>query len=160
MNIQSRSIVITLILAAFLSSCAKTDNSKAAIEQRSQQVMPFNMDTAMHMFTPTATGGVQQVVVHSGDMQQITLVRRHLRKEAAAFSRGDFSDPAYIHGNDMPGLSELGRDHVHLAVTYKSSKQGGEIVYTSSEPRVIAAIHEWFKAQVRDHGPHAMTGSM
>jgi hypothetical protein len=159
-NIYSRSFVIALVFGTLLSSCAKSDHSRAAIEKHSQQVMPFNMDTAMHMFTPTSTGGLQQVVVHNGGKQQIMLVRQHLKKEAAAFSRGDFSDPAYNHGNEMPGLSELERDYTHLSVIYRGTEQGGEIVYTSSDLQVIAAVHDWFKAQVRDHGSHAMTGSM
>jgi hypothetical protein len=152
--------VLIVLLAIALVSCAQGAQRQATVEQRSVQVMPFDMNTSMHVFTPTAAGGVQAVMIHNGDRKQIELVRQHLKKEAAAFATGDFSDPAYIHGNGMPGLNELERDHARLSVVYSNISEGGKIVYRSADPRVIAAVHEWFKAQVRDHGAHAMTGTM
>nr|BFE78375.1 hypothetical protein GCM10020093_009760 [Planobispora longispora] len=41
------------------------------------------------------------------DASQVRLIREHLTEEAARFGRGDFGDPASIHGERMPGLREL-----------------------------------------------------
>lgn len=133
---------------------------QAAIEQRSEQVMPFSMIEAMHVFTPTAGGGVQQVVVHDGNQEQIRLVRRHLRQQAHAFAHGDFANPAYVHGNDMPGLTELERDYRRIRISYANIALGGKITYASTDHAAVTAIHQWFAAQVRDHGEHAQMGGM
>ena len=126
------------------------------VEQHSKDVMPFDLGMTMHIFTPTARGGVQEVIAHDGDAHQIALIRAHLRKEAAAFSRGDFGDPAKIHGTNMPGLARLRRGAAKIAITYAPTAEGAAIRYKTSDPTLVAALHDWFTAQVKDHGPHAM----
>src|SRR5450755_2594234 len=59
---------------------------EAMVERGSEKVMPFDINRTMHIFKPTADGGVQTVIVHDGDPKQIALVRSHLRKEATAFA--------------------------------------------------------------------------
>ena len=118
--------------------------------------MPFDLNRTMHIFEPTPDGGLQTVMVHDGDPQQVALVRSHLRKEAAAFARGDFSDPAVIHGVTMPGLAQLRAGANRMSVRYLETTNGASIRYKSADPRIIAALHVWFAAQVRDHGAHAM----
>ncbi len=110
----------------------------------------------MHVFRPTPAGGVQTVMVHDGDVKQIALVRSHLRKEAAAFARGDYADPAAIHGMAMRGLVELHNGANHLRVRYAPTASGATITYTTQDPRLISAIHRWFAAQVDQHGSHAL----
>jgi hypothetical protein len=129
---------------------------QATVEQRSQTVMPFDMNRTMHVFTPTDNGGVQSVISHDGDPQQIALIRSHLRNEAKAFAHGDFADPASIHGVDMPGLAQLRAGASRIAVGYVNTANGASITYKTADPKLIAAIHDWFAAQVRDHGAHAM----
>lgn len=126
------------------------------VEQRSKEVMPFDLNRTMHIFEPTPYGGVQTVIVHDGDPKQIALVRSHLRKEAAAFARGDYADPAEIHGSNMPGLAQLRAGAHKIAISYAPTSDGARISYKTSDPAMIAALHEWFAAQVKDHGAHAM----
>lgn len=118
--------------------------------------MPFDLNRTMHIFEPTPNGGVQSVTVHDGDPKQIALVRSHLHKEAAAFARGDFSDPAAIHGANMPGLAQLRAGAKRIFITYSNTANGAAISYKTSDPKLIAAIHKWFAAQIKDHGAHAM----
>jgi hypothetical protein len=129
---------------------------EAMVERGSMEVMPFDMNRTMHVFKPTVDGGVQSVIVHDGDPQQVTLVRSHLRKEATAFAHGDFSDPAKIHGMAMPGLAQLRAGANRIAVGYTDAANGASITYKTSDAKLIAAIHDWFAAQVKDHGAHAM----
>jgi hypothetical protein len=82
-------------------------------------------------------------------------VRSHLRKEALAFARGDFADPAAIHGVDMPGLHALHAGAARIVVRYADVPQGARITYATRDPALVAALHAWFKAQVNDHGAHA-----
>jgi hypothetical protein len=117
--------------------------------------MPFSMDATMHKFVPTTFGGVQTVTVQNGDLRQVLLVRSHLHKEAQAFARGDFADPASIHGGTMPGLQAMHAGAKHIGVRYSEVPNGAAITYSTSEPALVTAVHAWFKAQVSDHGAHA-----
>lgn len=99
---------------------------------------------------------MQTIVVRNGEPKQIALVRSHLKKEAGEFARGDFADPAKIHGMSMPGLAQLRSGASKIVVTYASAKNGASIYYKTSDPAMIVAIHRWFAAQVKDHGAHAM----
>ena len=38
------------------------------------------------------------------DNEQISLIRKHLHEGASKLARGDFSNPAEIYGENMPGL--------------------------------------------------------
>jgi hypothetical protein len=82
-------------------------------------------------------------------------VRAHLRKEAAAFAHGDFTDPASIHGGTMPGLKALHAGASRITVRYADVPNGARITYATGNVVLVAAIHAWFKAQVADHGVHA-----
>lgn len=110
----------------------------------------------MHMFEPTASGGIQTVMSKDGDATQVRLIRQHLKNEAAEFQAGRFDDPATLHGRNMPGLQTLRYSAKRMRVTYQTTEAGAQIMYVSRDPRVITALHQWFKAQVSDHGSHAM----
>jgi hypothetical protein len=150
---------IVSMLAVAIPASADTATStprQATVEQHSESVMPFDMNRTMHMFAPTTSGGVQSVVSNDGDQHQIALIRAHLRKEAQAFAHGNFADPASIHGSSMPGLARLEAGARSIAVGYADTADGAKITYKTSDPTLIAAIHDWFAAQVSDHGAHAM----
>jgi hypothetical protein len=91
---------------------------------------------------------------------QVGLVRRHLHEVRAAFLAGDFSAPARIHGEQMPGLAAL-RDAPHgaIAIDVHDLPAGAELVYRTRDPRLVNALHAWFDAQLSDHGPDAMAGA-
>jgi hypothetical protein len=149
--------VLAAALVAALSASARAADSahQAQVERNSEHVMPFSMDATMHTFVPTPTGGVQTVTVHNGAAKQVFLVRSHLRKETQAFARGDFRDPASIHGGTMPGLQAMHAGTKRISVRYSEVHNGAAITYTTSDSGLVSAVHAWFKAQVSDHGAHA-----
>jgi hypothetical protein len=121
------------------------------VMEHGTQVMRFDQAQAMHMFLPSATGGVLELLVHDMDQTQIRLVRSHLLQEAASFTRGDYSDPAYIHGKGMPGLDQLASQPSRVSVRYFETPTGAAIMLTSPYPVLISAIHQWLAAQQHDH---------
>jgi hypothetical protein len=153
-----RNVFIALAAALLIGATPAPSAHQAAVDEESKRVMPFDLNRTMHVFTPTADGGLQSIMVHDGSATQIAGVRSHLRKEASAFARGDYSDPARIHGGDMPGLSQLRAGAKRIRVSYAARPDGASIRYRTSDPALIAALHRWFAAQVHDHGAHAMTG--
>lgn len=144
-----------------LSSPAVADDTARQMEvsRHGAEVMPFSLAATTHIFTKTADGGIQQVVTKHHDPKQVTLIRGHLAVIARQFSAGDFEAPQQIHGNDMPGLAALRTAKPgELRIHYRDLPGGGEIVYRTKEPRLVTALHEWFDAQLSDHGHDAMAG--
>ncbi|WP_328773889.1 aspartate carbamoyltransferase [Streptomyces sp. NBC_00286] len=136
----------------------RTDR-RQVVAERGRTVMPFDLEQTTHHFTPTETGGIQDVVAdESDDAEQIDLIRAHLQQEAKAFSQGDFGDPAQIHGDSMPGLTELEDGYEHIEVRYRERPDGATLTYTTEEPALVDALHDWFEAQLSDHGDHAESG--
>ncbi|VVE44355.1 membrane associated protein [Pandoraea eparura] len=147
--------------AVVLSSVAFADVTarQAVVAQHGAEVMPFSLAATTHIFTKTASGGVQQVVTKHRDPKQVTLIREHMTVIARNFAAGDFGAPETIHGSDMPGLSVLrAAQPGELKVAYRDLPNGGEIVYRANEPRLVDAVHAWFDAQLSDHGHDAMAG--
>ena len=160
----SRSIS-PLVIALAVSACggesdegnrASLAAKQAQVVERGHRVMPFDINRTMHHFTKTPLGGVQQVLSTDGDPQQVSLIRQHLQAEAGRFRHGDFSDPSTIHGADMPGLNALAAGAGRIDIRYTDTPAGGQIAYESSDRALVTAIHNWFDAQVREHGQHAM----
>ena len=127
---------------------------------RGVHVMPFSLEQTTHIFSKTANGGIQQVVVKdANNLEQIKLIRQHLSKIATEFRKYDFSNPAKIHGDDMPGLKQLKMAKPEqINVVYKELANGAEINYSSNVPELITAIHQFFEAQLSDHARHAIEG--
>ncbi|MEO5755435.1 MAG: hypothetical protein ABIQ51_01125 [Mesorhizobium sp.] len=120
------------------------------------EVMPFDLARSVHIFTPLKDGGTQDVVSRDGDPTQVTLIRAHLNKEAAAFAQGDYSDPSAVHGQAMPGLAELRAGDGRMHVAFEQLPEGARLRFKASDPALVAALHDWFAAQVRDHGADAV----
>ncbi|MEM5297696.1 aspartate carbamoyltransferase [Burkholderia sp. JPY481] len=150
-----------LLGIAVLSSPAIADVTarQREVEQHGTEVMPFSLAATTHIFTKTADGGIQQVVTKHHDPKQAAMIRGHLAMIARHFSEGDFNAPELIHGNDMPGLAVLRTAKPgELTIHYHDLPDGGKIVYHADEPRLVMALHEWFDAQLFDHGHDAMAG--
>jgi len=163
-NKRSTIVALGAVLAAAAGAVtiagdddAQRTDRQTRIAERGAQVMPFDLDKTTHRFKATARGGVQAVVAkHPADHRQIVEIRGHLRAEAAAFARGDLSDPASIHGERMPGLQVLEANADALDVRYLERSDGAEVRFRSDAPMVVRALHRWFDAQLSDHGSHAI----
>lgn len=155
-------LVAMLVLGATATSCLGGEpigEQQAQVAERGSEVMPFDLDATTHVFTNTDDGGVQVVTADDpGDQRQIDLIREHLTEERDNFSRGDFDDPAQIHGHEMPGVAELAAGYADVAVTYAETPDGARLTYTTDEPQLVDAIHAWFDRQLSDHGDDAEAG--
>jgi hypothetical protein len=122
--------------------------------------MPFDVKATMHIFRKTAEGGVQSVVAkREADSRGVALIRWHLKDIRSQFLRRNFSAPARIHGPDMPGLVQL--EHAEfgaIEVRYRDIAGGAELTYATKAPQLVAALHDWFDAQLADHGADARAG--
>jgi hypothetical protein len=130
------------------------------VAERGAHVMPFDLEKTTHVFSKTPKGGLQKVVVKDeSDTEQIGLIRAHLSEISKDFKHGDFSKPARIHGEDMPGLAELkSAKPGAIKIEYTELPDGAQISYSTSSPKLINAVHRWFDVQLSDHARHAVPG--
>ena len=148
---------VAFVALALAAGCASSGSERQAeLAERGAQVMPFDLDATTHRFEPRANGLEQTVVADdAGDAEQVALIREHLEAERFRFERGDFNNPAHIHGDDMPGLAPLRARASELEITYSEVPAGARLLFVSDDPDLIDALHEWGRAQTADHGSHA-----
>lgn len=153
-------IALALCVCAPLLAAAADSGRQAEVARRGGDVMPFDVKATTHVFTKTADGGVQRVVAkNKADAKQVKLVRAHLRDIESEFRRGDFSGPAHIHGADMPGLAQLkAAKPGEVRIAYRDVPAGAQLTYRTANPQLVAALHQWFDAQLSDHGADAVAG--
>jgi hypothetical protein len=150
-------LILSATLMVFYSSGLFTSHSRQEeIAARGVQVMPFDLEQTTHVFEKLDDGGLQKVVGKDpANKKQIALIQSHLKEESERFRKGDFSDPAKIHGENMPGLAELKAGAGKIDVRYADLSDGAQIRYTAKDPGLVMALHQWFSAQLSDHGHHA-----
>jgi hypothetical protein len=151
----------------FAGACLFFSYVQSAMAQTQQEhvhgmahaVMPFDVSKTTHIFAMTESGGVERVIARDRrEADQVALIQQHLRKEAARFQLGDYSDPAKLHGATMPGLKELEAGAQHVRVKYSDLPDGAEITFETSDRHLLTAIHRWFGAQLSEHGADAKAG--
>ena len=146
--------VAILLLLSTSSVFAKT--TQEHVHQMSHSVMPFAMSETVHIFKMTESGGVLRVIAKdSGATDQITLIQQHLKHEAMRFQHGNYSDPATLHGANMPGLKDLQDGASDIKILYAELSEGAEIIFETRDLHLLTAIHRWFRAQLSEHGADA-----
>lgn len=148
------------LLAAAVSAVAATgvsaQTTQEHVHQMSHSVMPFDISQTLHIFKMTELGGVERVVTRDvGAADQIPLIQQHLKHEAEQFQKGNYSDPAELHGPSMPGLKELQEGATRIKVKYAQLPNGAEITFQTQDLHLVTAVHKWFGAQLSEHGADA-----
>lgn len=150
---------LLLAAAALLAppSFAAAQTVQEHVHAHGHQVMPFDLAQTVHVFRMSEDGGTQQVVVRSDppDVAQVRLIQQHLAAEAAEFRKGNFADPAHLHGAGMPGLREMQAGAPRMQIAYRALPNGAEIRFQAKDIRLVTAIHRWFGAQLSEHGADA-----
>jgi hypothetical protein len=149
-------ILSVAMLVLYKPATLPAQTRQEEVATRGAKVMPFDLEQTTHVFQKFEDGGLQKVVVKDpSNKKQIALIQAHLKEESEKFRKGDFSDPAKIHGEDMPGLAELKTGVRKIDVRYTALPDGAQIRYTTKDSKMVTALHQWFSAQLSDHGHHA-----
>lgn len=160
MNLFAAFPVLMLLVSMPVYAVEPADEKRLdEVAERGTHVMPFDLEKTVHVFTKTPEGGIQQVIAQDkSDSEQIQRIRDHLSEISEAFKQGDYSKPAHIHGQDMPGLNALKTANPgQVKIEYIELPDGAQIHYSSQSQHLINAIHQWFDAQLSDHARHAVS---
>jgi hypothetical protein len=151
------SIAISLCIAALDCARGKTpaaanDSAFAALQQRGETAMGVNQYTSQHVFESLPDGGRIVLQRKADDAAGEQTIRDHMRTIAAAFSRGDFALPGFVHAMaDVPGTATMRRLHDEISYTPRDIPGGGEVLISTKNPDAVAAIHDFLAFQRMDH---------
>lgn len=107
----------------------------------------FTSGSVRETFIATANGGIEDDVAIVPDAAAVARVRSETRKRAKAFARGEFVDPTNPHGDLVPGLREMRRQWNKMHVRYEDLPKGARVRYTTNDPVMVEALHQWFTAR-------------
>ena len=150
-------VLVTLTMFLFVAWPVMAQTTpQEHVHRMSPSVMPFDLGKTLHIFKMTMEGGIERVVTREAQWNdQVPSIQKHLQLEAERFQKGDYSDPAKLHGANMPGLKELQEGAARIKVSYATLPNGAEIRFETSDIRLLTAIHRWFGAQLSEHGADA-----
>lgn len=152
-------ILITLSLWMGLAGAKEAAAVKNAENApASSQRVPYDTQQTLESFSKTVHGGIMHIVAKSADdTQQIKLIQQYLRQTAAEYKKNDFSSTERFHGSDMPGLALMKSAKTDdIRYEYKALPNGGQIHFSTEYPHLLNALHNWFDAQIKEHGNVAL----
>jgi hypothetical protein len=145
-------VTVIALAACGGARSAPADGAFAGVQERGRVAMGVDQYTSAHVFEDLADGG--RIVLDRDDPADsagIATIRAHMRAIAAAFSRGDFAVPGFVHARDVPGTAEMSRLAGRIAYEASDRPRGGELRIRSTDPDAVRAIHAFLEFQRSDH---------
>lgn len=156
MALSRTTLFIVILVASAAMPISAQITQQERVHHMSSDVMPFDVSKAMHIFRMTEDGGVERVIAKEPAVGEIIVkIQQHLQHEAEQFQKGDYADPANLHGAEMPALKELQERASQIKVSYLALPNGAEITFSTRDLHALTAVHRWFGAQLSEHGADA-----
>jgi hypothetical protein len=143
--------VVVMCTPLLVSCTAREQAGFEGVQQRGQVAMGVDQYTSTHRFDALADGGRIELQRDANDARDVATIRAHLKEVMEAFQRGDFSTPAFVHAQEVPGTKVMAARKERLAYRYADLPQGGEIRITTADPEALRALHEFIAFQRKDH---------
>jgi len=138
---------------------AHDDSAFHAMQARGQGVMGVDQYTSVHRFDALADGGRIELQRDRDDSVGAATIRMHLRTIARAFAAGDFTAPATVHLETVPGVRVMRAHRAAIRYDVSDLPRGAELRIRSADTAAIEAIHRFLAYQRREHrteaAPHA-----
>jgi hypothetical protein len=149
-----------MLLLAVLAACqpgerdTPDDSAFAALQSRGHEAMGVDQYTSAHRFEPLPDGGRIELQRETADRTGVNTIRAHMRDIASRFSRGDFTIPGFVHGQEAPGTRVMAERKTQITYEARDLPGGGEVRIRSSDSVAVAAVHEFLAFQRSDHRAH------
>jgi hypothetical protein len=135
-------------------AASASDSAFAVVQARGKIVMGVDQYTSTHHFVTLRDGGRISLERDVDDSTGVNTIRAHLRSIADAFSRGDFSAPAMVHMQEVPGAAVMAARRAQITYRMTSLRRGGQLRITTRDPAARAAVAEFLAFQRMDHRAH------
>jgi hypothetical protein len=113
--------------------------------------MGVDQYTSFHHFEPLPDGGRISLQRDAADSAGVAQIRSHMRGIAAAFARGDFALPGFVHDREVPGTAVMADRRSRISYTADTLPGGAQLRIATSDSSAVAAIHEFLAFQRQDH---------
>ena len=150
--------MIWVILLLFLPVQALKTNSQGAkdehhgMENRGDQAMGFSHEKSTHHFRLYKDGGAIEVAANdANDTDSQNMIRMHLSHIAEMFAQGNFEVPMFIHDTTPPGVPVMKELREQISYQYKETEGGGRIRIRTTNPKALAAVHDFLRFQIAEH---------
>jgi hypothetical protein len=114
--------------------------------------MGFPHDATTHHFRLLPDGGAIEVTVNDAkDVADLAAIRMHLKHIVMMFSNGDFSIPMFVHGEVLPGTTEMRDRRADITYSFEELPTGGRVRIETANHDALNAIHDFLNFQITDH---------
>ena len=148
-------VLLSLAAAVALAAQHPADHHNQhhnQVDRRGDRAMGFDHTKTTHRFRLKADGGIIEVFAQDPqDLDSRDKIRRHLAHIARRFAAGDFALPAFIHGQNPPGVPAMVRLKDEIKYEFKETERGGRVHVSTVNGDALAALHEFLRFQIRDH---------
>jgi hypothetical protein len=127
------------------------DTAFAALQDRGAAAMGVDQYTSSHVFEPLPDGGRIVLQRDSLDAAGTATIREHMRTIAAAFTRGDFAIPGFVHAQTVPGTREMAAGRDRIAYTADTLPRGGQVRIVTQDTALVRAVHDFLAFQRHEH---------
>ena len=145
-------MLITLLVVTLALQAAGHSHDQD-VKTRGAHVMGFDQDQTAHHFRLHADGGAIDIAAKApADAVNRDAIRAHLPHIAQMFGEGNFSSPMLIHDTDVPGTAAMAELKNRIRFVYVETPGGGRVDIFTTDAAALAAVHEFLKFQIADHG--------
>lgn len=130
---------------------ASADTGFAALQKRGKEAMGVDQYTSTHHFEALPDGGRIELQRDVDDTAGVAQIRRHLQEIAHSFAAGDFTTPALVHMQHVPGTKVMAAQRAAITYLYRALPRGGEVRIVTHDPDALAAIRDFLAFQRMDH---------
>lgn len=113
--------------------------------------MGVDQYASTHLFDALPDGGRIEYQYDSDDAAGIAQIRSHIQEIQVAFEAGDFSTPAFVHDQEVPGTAVMAERREYIEYQYRELPRGGELRLVTQDPQALAAIRDFMAFQRDDH---------
>jgi len=125
----------------------------AELKKHGAEAMGFDQDKTTHHFRLYKDGGAIEVQANNpADVVSIGQIRDHLKQQAKKFAAGDFSAPEHTHAQVPPGVETMINRRSKIQYEFQSIERGGRLRVTTGDAQALAAVHDFLRFQIEDHG--------
>lgn len=128
------------------------DSHQTGVEKRGDQAMGFSHQLTTHHFRLYPDGGaIEATADDPKDSRSVQAIESHLGHVMTMFSKGDFSVPMFIHGENPPGASVMKDRHDRIFYVLEAIPGGARIRIRTQDAAALQAIHAFLRFQTADH---------
>jgi len=122
------------------------------VQQRTQQVVPYALDQTQLTFTRTVHAAFSMLSPISRQYPANKIDPGKSTKMANDFRRGDFLWRTNTWRRYAGASAVKKAETDDIKYEYKELPNGAQIHYSTEYPQYVQALHEWFDAQMSEHG--------